>query len=54
MKNLVNLIWSFMCIFLGLEREFNSNNLLGNEKQNFQIKQEEVVAPTPKDAFSPQ
>ena len=28
MKSLVNCVWSFMVIYLGLEKEFTANNLL--------------------------
>ena len=29
MKKLVNLVWSITCLFLDLERDFNTENLLG-------------------------
>ena len=29
MKKLVNLVWSITCLYLNLEREFTSGNLLG-------------------------
>ena len=33
MKKLVNLVWSITCLYLNLEREFTSGNLLGLTEQ---------------------
>ena len=41
MKSLVHLIYSFVCLALDLEREFNVDNLLGLSEQP-SVKFEEV------------
>ena len=38
MKNLVNVVWSYICVFLDIEQEYKVDNLLGLAKPSFPTK----------------
>ena len=45
MKNLVNVVWSYICVFLDIEQEYKSENLLGLAKPSFPMKYEDIAFP---------
>ena len=54
MKNLVNVIWSFMCVHLGLEKDYQIDNLIGVDKPTFSVRGEDLIPNIPqKQVISP-
>ena len=43
LRGLIHLVWAVICLFLNMEREFNSSNLLGLTEQPVMISEEKEL-----------